>query len=105
MSDVASPRANPYLNGPVGPLFLRTAAPIVLLMLVSGLYTIVDAIFLGLLVGPRALAAVTLVFPIFMAVAALSTLVSSGMASILARRLLWASRTILIFISILILIL
>ncbi|MAU19621.1 MAG: MATE family efflux transporter [Martelella sp.] len=87
MSDVVSPRANPYLSGPVWPLFLKTAAPIVLLMLVSGLYTVVDAIFLGLLVGPRALAAVTLVFPIFMAVAALSTLVSSGMASILARRL------------------
>ena len=87
MTDVSAPRANPYLSGPLGPLFLKTAAPIVLLMLVSGLYTIVDAIFLGLLVGPRALAAVTLVFPLFMAVNALSTLVSSGMASVLARRL------------------
>ena len=77
MSDVVSPRANPYLSGPVWPLFLKTAAPIVLLMLVSGLYTVVDAIFLGLLVGPRALAAVTLVFPIFMAVAALSMVVLS----------------------------
>lgn len=87
MTDVSAPRANPYLSGPLGPLFLKTAAPIVLLMLVSGLYTIVDAIFLGLLVGPRALAAVTLVFPLFMALNALSTLVSSGMASVLARRL------------------
>ena len=89
MTDNASTtaRANPYLSGPLVPLFMKTAAPIVLLMLVSGLYTIVDAIFLGILVGPRALAAVTLVFPIFMAVNALSTLVSSGMASILARRL------------------
>lgn len=90
MMDNASPEAgrkNPYLSGPVGPLFLKTAAPIVLLMLVSGLFTVVDAIFLGVYVGPQALAAVTLVFPIFMAINALSTLVSSGMASILARRL------------------
>ncbi|TCT45034.1 MATE family efflux transporter [Martelella mediterranea] len=80
-------RANPYLAGALGPLFFKTAAPIVLLMLVSGLFTVVDALFLGWYVGPLALAAVTLVFPVFMALNACTTLVSSGMASILARRL------------------
>ncbi|WP_319518824.1 MATE family efflux transporter [uncultured Martelella sp.] len=87
MDDTSSSRANPYLAGALGPLFFKTAAPIILLMLVSGLYTVVDAIFLGVYVGAKALAAVTLVFPLFMAINALSTLVSSGMASILARRL------------------
>ncbi len=87
METSSEPQANPYLSGPIAPLFFKTAAPIVLLMLVSGLFTVVDAIFLGVYVGPRALAAVTLVFPLFMALNALATLVSSGMASILARRL------------------
>ena len=80
-------RANPYLTGALGPLFFKTALPIVLLMMVSGLFTVVDAVFLGVYVGAKALAAVTLVFPIFMTVVALSSLVASGMASILARRL------------------
>ena len=38
---------NPYLSGPISAVFARTAAPIVLFMLVSGLFTVVDAIFLG----------------------------------------------------------
>ena len=67
METSSEPQANPYLSGPIAPLFFKTAAPIVLLMLVSGLFTVVDAIFLGVYVGPRALAAVTLVFPLFMA--------------------------------------
>ncbi|MEM9360923.1 MAG: MATE family efflux transporter, partial [Pseudomonadota bacterium] len=37
--------------------------------------------------GPDALAAVTLMFPIYMLIVALATLVSSGMSSILARHL------------------
>ena len=60
METSSEPQANPYLSGPIAPLFFKTAAPIVLLMLVSGLFTVVDAIFLGVYVGPRALAAVTL---------------------------------------------
>nr|WP_272213943.1 MATE family efflux transporter [Marinicella sp. W31]MDC2879887.1 MATE family efflux transporter [Marinicella sp. W31] len=87
MDTASEPGANPYLSGPVAPLYFKTAAPIVLLMMVNGLFTVVDAIFLGVYVGPRALAAVTLVFPLFMALNALATLVASGMASILARRL------------------
>jgi hypothetical protein len=37
--------------------------------------------------GPQALAAVTLMFPLYMLIVALATLVSSGMSSILARHL------------------
>ncbi|WP_176084900.1 MATE family efflux transporter [Martelella sp. HB161492] len=85
--EISPDTGNPYLTGALWPLFFKTAAPIIVLMLVSGLFTVVDAIFLGVYVGADALAAVTLVFPVFMALNALSTLVSSGMASILARRL------------------
>ncbi|NVJ98399.1 MAG: MATE family efflux transporter [Alphaproteobacteria bacterium] len=53
----------------------------------NGAVAIIDALFLGLYVGPEALGAVTLMFPVFMLLVALSTLVSSGMASQVARYL------------------
>ncbi|AMS43134.1 MATE family efflux transporter [Aminobacter aminovorans] len=78
---------NAFLHAPLPGLFLRTAAPIILIMATNGLLAIVDAYFLGEYVGPDALAAVTLMFPAFMLLVALSTLVASGMASQLARLL------------------
>lgn len=53
----------------------------------NGLLSVADALFLGIYEGPDALAAVTLMFPIYMLIVALSTLVSNGMSSILARYL------------------
>jgi hypothetical protein len=85
--------ANAFLHAPLPGLFLRTAAPIILIMATNGLLAIVDAYFLGEYVGPDALAAVTLMFPAFMLLVALSTLVASGMASQLARRSAPASAT------------
>lgn len=84
MSDT---QTNSFLSGPLGPIYLRTALPIVFVMGMNGLLTVADALFLGHFVGPQALAAVTLMFPIYMLIVALSTLVSSGMSSILARHL------------------
>jgi len=78
---------NAYLTAPLGAIFTRTALPIILVMSMNGLLTVVDAIFLGLYVGPDAVGAVTIVFPVFMLLVALSTLVASGMASVLARHL------------------
>lgn len=78
---------NRFTQGPLLAIFIRTAAPILLVMSVNGLLTVVDAVFLGIYVGPAALSAVTQVFPVYMLIVALSTLVSSGMSSILARRL------------------
>jgi putative MATE family efflux protein len=78
---------NPYLVGSIAGVFARTAAPIVLFMLVSGLFTVVDAVFLGRFAGTKALTAVTLVFPIMMLMVALQSMVSSGMASIMARQI------------------
>ncbi|MCR9266343.1 MAG: MATE family efflux transporter, partial [Alphaproteobacteria bacterium] len=76
-----------YTHAPIVPLFFKTALPIVFLMSVNGLFTVVDAIFLGLFVGPEALAGVTLMFPLVMMCVALATLVANGMASVLARQL------------------
>ncbi|WP_426122455.1 MATE family efflux transporter [Pararhizobium sp. PWRC1-1] len=76
---------NAFLTAPLGAIFARTALPIIFVMSMNGLLTIVDAMMLGLYVGPEAVGAVASVFPVFMLLVALSTLVGSGMASLLAR--------------------
>ncbi len=82
-----SSQTNTYLTGPLGPIYARTALPIIFVMGMNGLLAVADALFLGRFAGPDALAAVTLMFPLYMLVVALATLVSSGMSSILARHL------------------
>ena len=79
--------SNPYLTGPLGAVFAKTALPIIFVMGMSGTVAIIDALFLGLYVGPKALGAVTLMFPVFMLLVALSTLVASGMSSQVSRAL------------------
>ncbi len=79
--------SNTYLDGPLPALFLRTALPIIFVMSMNGLLTVADALFLGHYVGQQALAAVTLMFPPYMLIVALATLVASGMSSGLARHL------------------
>ncbi len=78
---------NSYLSGPLGPIYARTALPIIFVMGMSGLLSVADALFLGYFVGPDALAAVTLMFPVYMLIVAFATLVSGGMSSQLARHL------------------
>jgi len=78
---------NIFLTGRLTRVFARTAAPIVLITTISGLFAVVDACFLGVYIGPDALSAVTLIFPGLMILVALQSLVSNGMASILARQL------------------
>lgn len=78
---------NTFTDGPLGTIYLKTALPIIFVMAMNGLLTVADALFLGWYVGPDALAAVTLMFPIYMLIVALSTLVSTGMSSLLARHL------------------
>lgn len=84
---MSPPLPNPYLDGPLGPTYVKTALPIIFVMGTNGLLAVVDALFLGHFVGPEALAAVTLMFPATMLVIAAATLVSNGMSSILARHL------------------
>jgi len=82
-----SSQTNRYLTGGLGPVYARTALPIIFVMGMNGLLAVVDALFLGHFAGPDALAAVTLMFPLYMLMVALATLVSSGMSSRLARSL------------------
>ncbi len=78
---------NTYLHGPLVPTYIKTALPIIFVMSMSGMLTVVDAVFLGLFTGPEAVGAVTLMFPAFILMVALSTLVSSGLSSLLARHI------------------
>ncbi|MEP1931690.1 MAG: MATE family efflux transporter [Roseibium sp.] len=78
---------NFYTHGALGKVLAKTALPIIFVMAMNGLLTVVDAMFLGVYVGADALGAVTLMFPATMLVIALSTLVSNGMSSLLARHL------------------
>ena len=85
MSD--APVSNMFTSGPLVPLFLRTAAPIILVMGINGAFAVVDAYFLGVYVGARAVIAVTLMFPLYMMLVALSTLVSNGFSALYAQAL------------------
>ncbi|KZL24946.1 MATE family efflux transporter [Pseudovibrio sp. WM33] len=86
MSDVFSSKPdNIFLSGSIPILFAKTAIPLSLVMMVNGLHTVVDAYFLGTYVGTQALTGVTLMFPLFMILVSLFTLVSNGFASIYAR--------------------
>jgi len=78
---------NAYTHDSIPATFARTALPIILLTSVNGLLTVVDAMFLGAFVGPEALTAVTMVFPVSMLMVALATMISTGMASVLGRLL------------------
>lgn len=68
---------NSYLAGPLGPIYARTALPISFVMGMNGLLAVADALFLGHFVGAQALGAVTLMFPLYMLIVALATLVCS----------------------------
>lgn len=78
---------NTFTQGPLRAVFVKTALPIIFVMSMTGLLAVADALFLGIYVGPEALGAVTMMFPAYMLVVALATLVAGGMASILARHL------------------
>ncbi len=80
-------RDNVFISGRLPVIFARTAAPIIMITTINGLFAVVDAYFLGAYVGPAALSAVSLIFPGLMFLIALQSLVANGMASILARRL------------------
>ncbi len=78
---------NAYLVGSTRQVFIKTALPIILMMLVNGSFNLIDAHFLGVFVGAQALAAVTATFPATIFFVALSTLVANGFASVMARTL------------------
>lgn len=78
---------NRFLRQSPGRVFVANALPMMFIMLMNGLLNITDAVFLGHFVGTDAMTAIGIVFPAIMVLIALSTLVSGGMSSLLARQL------------------
>lgn len=78
---------NPFLTAPIGRLFWSNALPMAVVMSMGGILNVVDGIFVGRFIGPEALAAVSLAFPVAMVLTALATLVGGGMSSLMARHL------------------
>ncbi|MFZ2781930.1 MAG: MATE family efflux transporter [Rectinemataceae bacterium] len=69
------------------PLLIKIGLPAAVGMTVNALYNVVDTIFVGQSVGPLAIAALSIVFPIQMIVSALAQAIGVGTASIISRRL------------------
>lgn len=59
-------------------LFVKLAVPSLISMLFSSLYMMVDGIFVGKIIGSKALAAINLVFPIIMISFAFGDMIASG---------------------------
>lgn len=71
----------------IGRLLFRYSTPAMVAMFVNSTYNLVDAIFVGQGVGPLALAALAVTFPIQMIILATAQVVGIGSASIISRSL------------------
>lgn len=74
-------------SGPIPSLILRMAFPIILAGLVNSLYHVVDAYFITHYIGSYAMAGVAIVMPLFLFIAAITMMISTGGASYLSRLL------------------
>ncbi|KZN44943.1 MATE family efflux transporter [Pseudoalteromonas luteoviolacea] len=87
MSTIDEQSESPLLTGPIFKQFCFLAIPTILGMVINGLYTFVDALFISQGIGAQAMGAVSAVFPIQMILIAISTMLGSGMASLVSRYL------------------
>ncbi len=72
---------------PMGRLLAKLSIPAMIGMIVNALYNLVDTIFVGQGVGPLAIAALSIGFPIQMLIGAFAQMYGVGAASIVSRRL------------------
>ena len=86
MNHRGSHRSEAMGKEPIGRLLVRFSGPAIASMMVASSYNIVDSIFVGRL-GPEALAALTISFPLMMIFIALSMGTGIGAASLISRRL------------------
>ncbi|TBR43538.1 MATE family efflux transporter [Marinomonas agarivorans] len=74
-------------KAPITALFASMSMPIIFGLLVGGLYNVVDAFFVTRALGANAIGGISIVFPLQMIVIAIASLIGTGTASIVARRL------------------
>lgn len=66
---------------------VRFAAPSMLMMLVTSLYSIVDSIFVSRYVGTNALSAINIVYPVINIILAVAIMLASGGSAVIAKEL------------------
>ena len=73
------------LEAPLGKLMVTLSLPAIVGMVVIGLYTFVDAIYAGQLIGTDAMGAVSIAYPFTFINSGLASLIGMGSASVLSR--------------------
>jgi len=86
MKSAGSSRSKAMGQESIGRLLLRFSGPVIVSMVVTASFYIADAIFVGRL-GPEALAALTVGFPLMSIFISISTGTGVGIASLISRRL------------------
>ncbi|WP_392486306.1 MATE family efflux transporter [Haloimpatiens sp. FM7315] len=76
-----------FSTGKVSKVLLRFAIPAIISLLVAELYNMVDTIFVGIAIGPRAIGALTIAFPVQRLVSSIGLLIAVGASTIVARKL------------------
>lgn len=66
-------------------LMIRLSVPAIIGMLVIGLYSLVDAVYVGQLISPDAMGAISVVYPLTLINSGISTLIGVGSSSVLSR--------------------
>lgn len=72
---------NMLLNGKISTVFLKFAVPAIVAMLISGMQTMVDGLFVGNILGPNAMASVNIANPFVQLIMGISFIVSVGAQS------------------------
>ncbi|ULQ58541.1 MATE family efflux transporter [Brucepastera parasyntrophica] len=91
MGEAAAETGAPEIH-PLGRRFslsalLRFAFPTIFMMMFSGLYTIVDTVFVARFVGTNALSAINIVTPVINIIVGLGTMLSAGGSAVVARNM------------------
>lgn len=66
---------------------LKFAFPTIVMMIILGLYTIVDSMFVSKFVGTNALSAINIIYPVINIIIALAIMIASGGSAIIARKI------------------
>lgn len=76
-----------FTDNRIGRVLLKFAIPAIISLLVSELYNMVDTVFVGRYIGPNAIAALTVAFPVQRFIIALGLLIAVGASTFVARSL------------------
>lgn len=85
MSEMKSDMRSELLERSPLQLLLKLSVPAIVGMLVIGLYSLVDAVYVGQLISPNAMGAISVAYPFTLINSGISTLIGVGSSSVLSR--------------------